>query len=147
MKKDKNRVSYVQPMTIIQSYKILGRYIQDRHSAMERHYRDEEEMRQRIRRIDDEYLGTLEKDGLLQEDLNKNYQNILTDLKADYPRFTRKRILVFSLTAAGIPNNLIWQRARLPYIGSLYTMKCLMIQAIRSKNSPRKKDYLNLLGR
>lgn len=145
-KKAKNRVRNEQPV-ITHSYRILGHYIRDKKDAAERHYRDEEEMKQQMRRIDDIYLGTLEKDGLLQEELNQQHLNILIDLKTDHPKFTRRRILVFSLTAAGIPNDLIWQRAHLARIGSLYTMKCLMIQQIAARNSPRKEEYLSLLRR
>jgi hypothetical protein len=142
----KNRVSDSRPV-FNHSYHILGLYIQDRLYAQERRYRNEQEMQECIRRIDDSYLGTLEKDGKLQMELNRNYRNILEDLKNDYPRFTRKRLLVFSLTAAGIPNELIRQRVQLPYKGSVYTMRCLMIQQIQAKNCPRRNEYLSMLGR
>lgn len=129
------------------SFHILGKYIQDRINAQERRYHNEKELLETIRQIDDDYLGTLEKDGELQKEMNQKHRNILVDLKADYPRFTKKRILVFSLTAAGIPNELIRQRAHLPYKGSVYTMRCLMKQQIKAKNCPRRNEYLTLLGR
>ena len=129
------------------SFHILGKYIQDRITAEERHYHNKEELLRIMSQIDDEYLGTLEKDGHLQEELNRTFRNILVDLKTDHPGFTRKRMLVYSLTAAGLPNELIQLRAQLPYKGTLYTMRSLIIRQIEANDCPRRDEYLSLLGR
>lgn len=132
-------------MIQLNPFGLLGRYIQDCKKALEKHYFNDEEMKMRLREIDNNYLGTIEKDGFIQDEMNRKYRDILINLKLDHPRFTRKRILVFSLLAAGIPYDVIRQQARIPHMGALYTMKSLIAHDIANENRPRKSEYLALL--
>ena len=129
------------------SYIGLGSFIDECMAAQNRHYHDEKELLKRYPEIVDEYLGTLEKDGYLQRDLNRSHKNILNDLKKDFPHFSRRRCLVFSYIAARLPVSLIIERADISSEDAYYTMKSLMKTEIEGKKCARRDEYLALLKR
>ena len=129
------------------SFTKLGSFIDECVSAGNRHYPNVEELQKRFPEIVDEYLGTLEKDGYLQRDLNRSHKNILNDLQKDFPHFSRRRCLAFSYIAARLPVSLIVKRAGISSEGAFYTMKSLMKTEIAGKKCARRDDYLDLLER
>ena len=129
------------------AYYYLGRFIEDSQQIRSQHFRNREEMEARMGRLVVHYFGSLEEDGLLQQDMNLYFNNILKDLKRDYPRFTRRKILLFSYTAARLPLSLICQWADISSEGSASSMRCKMRTAIACHACPRKAQYLELLSR
>lgn len=129
------------------SYVGLGSFINECITAQNLHYYSVEELLSRYPRIVDEYLGTLEKDGHLQNDLNRSHNNIFNDLQDDFPHFTRKRRLAFSYIAARLPVSLIVKRIDISCESAFYTMKSLMKNEIEGKKCARRDDYLDLLKR
>ena len=129
------------------AYYYLGRYLEDIQAIQSQHFENREEMEDRESLLEVRYFGSLEKDGLLQKDMNRYYPNILKDLKRDYPRFTRRNILLFSYTAARIPLGLISKWAQISTKGAVSSMKCKMKVAIACHACPRKEQYLELLSR
>ena len=125
----------------------LGRFMEDSLLIDAQHFKDRKDKDACIKQLTVQYFGSLEEDGLLQEDMNQYYNGILEDLKRDYPRFTRRRILVFSYTAARLPMRLICQLADISSEGSVSTMRWKMKAAIACHACPRKAQYLELLGR
>lgn len=125
----------------------LGRFMEDSRQIHALHFKDRKERDARMEQLTVQYFGSLEKDGLLQDDMNLYYNGILKDLKRDYPRFTRRRILVFSYTAAHLPMKLICQLAHISSEGSVSSMRWKMKAAIACHACPRKAQYLELLER
>ena len=125
--------------------RLFGGFLAECQDAQQLHYHSLQELEQRYQRIMDDYLGTLEKDGRMQQEQNRQHANILHELKADFPHFSRRRILLFSYTMAALPTELIQKRVQLSCKGSVYSMKCLMIKDISVKNCPRQNEYLTML--
>ena len=130
-----------------EAYYYLGRFIEDCLRIRSQHFRSREEMSWRLNRLVIQYFGSLEEDGLLQRDMNRYYNGILKDLKQDYPRFTRRRILLFSYSAARLPLSLICQLTGINSIGAVSCMKSKMKTVISCHTCLRKEQYLDLLSR
>lgn len=129
------------------AYYYLGRFLQDTRSIQSRYNNNRELLFTRLNELVTFYFGSLEEDGLLQQDMNCYYHDILKDLKRDYPRFTRKRILLFSYFAARLPRSLICERTQIPTEDAVSTMRCHMITDITYHACERKAEYLDLLNR
>ena len=129
------------------AYFYLGRYLEDVQAVRSQHFTGPEERDQRLNEVVTAYFGSLEEDGYLQEDLNRYYHGVLKDLKRDFPRFTRRKILLFSYTAARIPLSLISQWADISDPGAVSVMKSKMKTAITCHACTRREEYLELLSR
>lgn len=127
------------------AYAYLGRFLSDCLDCRYKRYLREEDLMLDYQRILEDCFGCLSHDGRLQEDLDLYCDKLLSHLKADFPHFSRKRLLVFSYTAAGLPVSLICRLAEISCEGAVYTMRCLMKQEIGVKASPWKEDYLAML--
>ena len=119
----------------------------DLQKAMQQHYASEGELQQKVMSILAGYFGSVEKDGQLQEDLNKAHRNILKDLKQDFPHFTRQQILIFSYYAVGLPVPLMNTLSGISADVSVSVMKTQMKKEFLTKASPRREEYLLLLER
>ena len=131
----------------LNAFYYLGRFMEDSQQIHAQHFKDRKDRDSRIEQLTVQYFGSLEEDGLLQDYLNRRYNGILNDLKRDYPRFTRRRILVFSYTAARLPMKLICRFAHISSEGSVSSMRWKMKAAIACHACPRKAQYLELLSR
>lgn len=129
------------------AYYYLGRYIVDRQRIRSQHFKDRKEMDSRLKKLNVQYFGSPEEDGLLQLDLNRFYNNILKDLKRDFPQFTDRMILVFSYSAARMPRSLICELAHFPTEGAVSSFRSRMKTYITYHVRERRAEYLALLGR
>lgn len=129
------------------AYYYLGRFVEDCRRIREQHYENRKEMVNRLEQLVSEYFGSMEDDGFLQKDINLYYNGILNDLKRDYPRFTRRRILLFSYTAARLPPDLICRCTGIENAGAVSSMKSKMKVAIACHACARRDEYLDLLSR
>lgn len=125
------------------AYYYLGRFIADSERIRNRHFNCREELDERLKHLFVEYYGSLEEDGMLQEDMS----DILEDLRTYYPRLTRKNLLVFCYTAARVPLNLICQWADISSEGAVSSMKTYMKGLLNCSACPRKEEYLGMLSR
>lgn len=91
--------------------------------------------------------GSSTKKGMLQDELNKCFGGILTDLKKDFPYFTRQQIQVFSLIAAGIPYYMVARLSGLASVNSVWIEKGKMKSIISTSGCRRKEEYILLLER
>lgn len=138
---------HAKRQTVHCAYVYLACFILDLLKAMNQHYTNEEELKQKILGILARYFGNLEEDGQLQDDLNKAHDNILHRLKQDFPHFSRQQVLVFSYYAVGVPVPLMNLLAGISFDKSVSVMKTLMKKEILTKASPRREEYLLLLER
>ncbi|MBR4774838.1 MAG: hypothetical protein IK008_01915 [Bacteroidales bacterium] len=129
------------------AYFYLGRFLEDCHRIQSHRFQSREEMDCRLDRLVVQYFGSLEEDGMLQHDINRYYHGILTDLKRDYPRFTRKMILLFSYTAARLPRSLICAWAHISSEGAVSSLRSRMKNHIFYRIRGRREEYLDLLSR
>lgn len=130
-----------------EAYYYLSRYIEDCNRIRNQHFQNREEMEKKLLHLEAAYFGSLEKDGMLQNDINLHYNNILLDLKADYPRLTRRNILLFCYASARVPVELICKWAGISSTGAASAMKNYITSVIGSHACPRKEEYLALLSR
>ena len=138
---------HTKRQTVHCAYVYLSCFILDLLKAMNQHYTHQDELKQKILAILARYFGSLEQDGQLQDDLNKAYDNILHQLKQDFPHFSRQQVLVFSYYAVGLPVPLMNLLAGLSYEKSVSVLKTQMKKEILCKASPRREEYLLLLER
>lgn len=90
-------------------------------------------------------LGDITGNGLLQSDIDRILDNVLKDLKRDFPYFTRQQRLVFSLVAADIPDRVITLIAHLKSTKMVWVFKRQMADVIIISSAKRKDEYLMLL--
>ena len=128
------------------AYYYLGRYMVDRQRIRSQRHKDREEMESRLKQLTVKYFGSTEKDGLLQLDLNRYYNNILKDMKRDYPQFSDRMILVFSYSAARIPRSLIREWAGFPTEGAVSSFRSRMKSYITYHVRERQAEYLYFLS-
>ena len=91
-------------------------------------------------------LGDLYRRGPLQAEIDKLFDNVLKQLRKDFPYFTWQQILVFSLTMANIPDRLIAHLAHIRSQKMVWVVRNQMLDAIRFKNVQRRDEYLMLIG-
>lgn len=110
-------------------------------------YAKPEDLDGKYRDILADYFGNLERDGQLQEDLNKAYDNILHALKEEFPNLSRREQLVFSYYAVGLPVPLIHALADLSNHQSASVTKTQLKRRIKASASLRREEYLLMLER
>ena len=91
-------------------------------------------------------LGDFYRSGLLQTEINRMFDNVLIDLRRDFPYFTRQQRLIFSMTAAGIPDRLIALMAHVKSQKMVWVITNQMAEIITNSSSQRRNEYLLLLG-
>lgn len=133
--------------TVHCAYVYLACFILDLQKALNQHYSNQDELNEKMMSVLAQYFGNEEKDGQLQQDLNKAHGDILQHLKRDFPYFTRQQILVFSYYAVGLPVPLMNLLAGISSDKSVSVMKTQMKKQIKVKASPRREEYLILLER
>jgi len=133
--------------TVHCAYVYLACFILDLQKALNQHYANQDELNEKMMSVLAQYFGNEEKDGQLQDDLNKAHDNILHRLKQDFPHFSRQQVLVFSYYAVGLPVPLMNLLAGLSYEKSVSVLKTQMKKEILCKASPRREEYLLLLER
>lgn len=106
-----------------------------------------EDLDTKFRDILADYFGNLERDGKLQDDLNKAYGGILHALKEEFPDLSRRELLVFGYYAAGVPVPLIHALADLSNHQAASVTKTQLKRRIRRSASLRREEYLLLLDR
>ncbi len=90
-------------------------------------------------------LGDYTKTGILQTEINRLLDNVLVELRRDFPYFTRQQRLIFSLSAAGVPDRLIAMMARVKSQKMVWVIKNQMTKIIMNSSAKRKGEYLLLL--
>lgn len=133
--------------TVHCAYVYLACFILDCIQARNQHFRTPEELDRKYLEILGKYFGNPEKDGQLQDDLNKAYHGILKQFRKDFPHYDRSTVLVFSYYAAGIPIPLIHVLAGLSFDKAASVTKTQMKKEINARASERKDEYLMLLER
>ena len=130
------------------AYVYLACFILDCRTARNNmRYGKEEDLHKKYLEILAQFFGSLERDGQLQDDLNKSHDNILHQLKVDFPQFSRQEVLVFSYYAVGLPVPLIHELAGLSFDKMTSMTKTQMKKRIKVKACPRREEYLMLLER
>ena len=133
--------------TVHCAYVYLACFILDLQKALNQHYANQDELNEKMMSVLAQYFGNEEKDGQLQDDLNKAHDNILRQLSRDFPHFSRQQVLVFSYYAVGLPVPLMNLLARIASDKSVSVMKTMMKKELLVKASPRREEYLLLLER
>ena len=104
-----------------------------------------EKMRQYKRYFTRRY-GYGNKRGILQIELDRNFDNILTSLKTEFPYFDKRQIQIFSYAAADIPDSLAALMTGSADGKAVWTIKNKMIEAISIKDVPRRDEYLLMMS-
>ena len=111
------------------------------------HFTDEASLRQKYWENLVDQLGSAGRWGQLQRDQEKHCRKLLSRLKADFPRFGKERILVFSHAVAGIPDNLTMRLAGLSSENAVRVMRAHIKDDILGHDSPWREEYLAMLSK
>ncbi len=130
------------------TYVYLACFLLDIMKAVSQHYeKPVEDLQRKLREIMADYFGNEERDGRLQNSLNKAHGDILHQLKKDFPGITRKQVLIFSYYAVGLPVPVMHILADISSQNAVSVMKTMLLKRILAKDCPRQEEYLMLLKR
>ena len=83
--------------------------------------------------------------GLMKEDINQCFDNVLIHLESDYPKIGPAAFHLFCYLAVGFDYYLIVELLGLPGKNALYTRKSRLKKGLQSLNTPYKDSYLTLI--
>lgn len=107
----------------------------------------EEYRRERMKKMIQSLLGSVEEDGWLQEWMNFKMDNILLRLQEEMKGLTAEEKLVYCYSAAGFSNKLSAVLAGLSSDNAASVIKTRLRQDINKLKSDNKEEYLSLLPR
>ena len=130
------------------TYVYLACFILDILRALSQHYENPtEDLQRKLHEVMADYFGNDERDGRLQNSLNKAYNNVLHQLKKDFPSLTRKHVPIFSYYAVGLPVPVMHILGGISSQNSVCVMKTQMTKRIQAKSCSRQEEYLMLMKR
>ena len=130
------------------TYVYLACFILDFLKALDQHYENPaEDLQRKLREVMGDYFGNEERDGRLQNSLNKAHKDILHHLRKDFPGLTRKQVLIFSYYAVGLPVPVMHILSGISSPNAVSVMRTQLFKRIQAKDCPRQEEYLLLLER
>ena len=130
------------------TYVYLACFILDFLKALDQHYENPaEDLQRKLREVMGDYFGNEERDGRLQNSLNKAHKDILHQLRKDFPGLTRKQVLIFSYYAVGLPVPVMHILSGISSPNAVSVMRTQLFKRIQAKDCPRQEEYLLLLER
>jgi len=80
-----------------------------------------------------------------EEMLNKDLDNVMTNIRKDFPRFKELDFVIFSYMAVGFDATTISNLTG-ESISNIYTRKSRIRQKISASSTPNKDLYLRIMG-
>lgn len=100
----------------------------------------------RTRGLMEQVFGSKRQFGLLQRKLEERTGGILSRLHSDMPWLRQVDLLVFSYSAAGLSVDLMVELLDAHSTGYVTTLRSRLRDGIQTLETPRKYEYLALLG-
>ena len=125
----------------------LGVFVAELYYQKGLHHLSAEMREARARKFVQVLLGGPDGLGVLQYVLEARTGGILRSLKEDFPVLSGRALLVFSYTAAGLPNRLVRHLADVSCENAVSVIRTRLRNRIESSHAARKAEYLELLSK